>query len=410
MNTPPFPLPPGVHRPTLAIIDLDALAHNLSEIRRVLPRPMGVCAVVKADAYGHGAVAVGRELEALGVESLAVATVEEGIELRRGGVRAPVLVLGIGRSGTEEALEHDLTPVVYSEASARRVMEAAARARGRDVRVQVKLDTGMGRVGLPEDGWVAVAEERLAAPRIRLEGWLTHYSSAESDPDFTRTQARRFRAALERAARLPSCGGEQVHIASSAGILCGEEIAGNLVRPGILLYGAFPDPGLADRADLYPVMTFRTEVMQVKTLPPGSPVSYGQTFRTRRRSRIATLPVGYADGYPRRLSNRGAVLIHGERAPVAGTVTMDLTMVDVTDLPEVREGDEAVLFGRTGTGATLRADEVARAVGSIPYELFCAVSRRVPRVCTRGGRAVDGPRGLGDPDEAGTRTRPGSHG
>jgi len=388
MKTLPLPLPPGVHRPTLAIIDLDALAHNLEEIRRLLPDGIGVCAVVKADAYGHGAVPVSRELEALGVASFAVATVEEGIELRRAGIRGPVLVLGIGGSGTEAALEHGLTPVVHSEASARRVMEAARQAE-RDVPVHVKLDTGMGRIGLLPGDWLSVARDLLEAPNIRLEGILTHFSSAESDPGFTRTQAERFRKALDEARALSARGPSQVHQANSAGILTGLAAPGNLTRPGIVLYGAYPDPGFRDRADLRPVMTFRTEVLYVKTLPPGSPVSYGQTFHTRRTSRIATLPVGYADGYRRDLSNRGVVLIAGGRAPVVGTVTMDLVMVDVTDLPAVREGDEAVLFGQSAEGTLLRADDLAESIGTIAYELFCGVSRRVPRVYRRGGRVVE---------------------
>jgi alanine racemase len=388
MKPPPsLPLPQGTHRPTIAVIDLDALAHNLQEIRRLLPTRTAVCAVVKANAYGHGAVPVSRELEALGVESFAVATVEEGVELRQAGIRKPILVLGIGESGTGAAVEHGLTTVIYSEASARRVMEAA-RETDRDVPVHIKLDTGMGRIGLFPEEWPSLVRELLEIRNIRLEGYLTHFSSAESDPGFTRTQTERFKQALDEVQRLSACGRKQVHIANSAGILAPQEAVGNMVRPGIILYGAYPDPGLMDRASLRPVMTFRTEVLYLKTLPPGSPVSYGQTFHTRRTSRIATLPVGYADGYRRDLSNRGVVLIHGKTAPVVGTVTMDLIMADVTDLPGVREGDEVTLFGCAGE-ETLRADELAAKIGTIPYELLCAVSRRVPRVYLKGGRVVD---------------------
>jgi len=393
MKTPPVPLPPNIHRPTVAVIDLDALAHNLREIRKRLAAGTRVCAVVKADAYGHGAVTVSRELERLGVECFAVATVEEGVELRDAGVRRPILVLGIGESGARESLERGLTPVIYSRACARRIAEAA-RETGRDVSVQIKLDTGMGRVGLLRDEWFPVAEELLANPHVRLEGFLSHYSSAESDPEFTRAQTERFREALDQGLRLSASAEQQVHLCNSAGILKGPEIVGNMVRPGILLYGAYPARHLADRIPLRPVMTLRTRVLQVKTLPPGRPVSYGQTFHTARTSRIATLPLGYADGYRRDFSNRGWVLIHGGTAPVVGTVTMDLTMVDVTDLPETREGDEVVLFGRSGD-RILRVDDLAEKIGTIPYEILCGVSRRVPRVPWGGGGGGVGERGTG---------------
>ncbi len=382
MKTPPIPLPPGIHRPTLAVIDLDALAHNLRQIRGCLPAGTGVCAVVKADAYGHGAVPVSLELERLGVDSFAVATVEEGVELRDAGVRLPILVLGIGGSGAREALEKGLTPVVYSPACAERIARAAGEA-GRDVSVDIKLDTGMGRVGLLPDEWLPVAERLLEEPHVRLGGLLSHYSSADTDPEFTRLQTERFRQALDRGRRLDPRTGKRIHVANSAAVLSGQGIAGDTVRPGILLYGAYPARYLMDRIPLRPVMTLRTEVLQVKTLPPGSPVSYGQTFHTRRTSRIAVLPLGYADGYRRDFSNRGKVLIHGETAPVVGTVTMDLTMVDVTDLPETREGDEVVLFGAAGD-RVLRVDDLAETIGTISYELLCGVSRRVPRVL-RGG-------------------------
>jgi len=404
MMNPPIPLPPGIHRPTLAIIDLDALAHNLREIRKLLPPGTAVCAVVKADAYGHGAGAVSRELERLGVECFAVATVEEGIELREAGIRRPVMVFGIGDSGARESLEKGLTPVIYSRACADRISEVA-RASGRDVSVHIKLDTGMGRVGLLEEEWFPVAEELLENPHIRLEGLLSHYSSADSDPGFTRTQARRFREALDRGMRLSTCSGKQVHMANSAGILCDEEITGNMARPGIILYGAYPARHLMDRIPLRPVMTLQTRVLHVKTLPSGSPVSYGQTFHTTRTSRIATLPLGYADGYRRDLSNRGWVLIHGKTAPVVGTVTMDLTMVDVTDLPETRVGDEVILFGGSGD-RILRVDDLAEKIGTIPYELLCAVSRRVPRITRRSGGGMEGQGTGAVSDEHGKTTLP----
>jgi alanine racemase len=318
-----------------------------------------------------------------------VATVEEGVELRKAGIRRPVLVLGVGESGADVALEKGLTPVIYSRESAGWIAEEA-RKLGREISAHLKLDTGMGRVGLLEDEWLPLAEDLLENTPIRLEGILTHFSSAESDPEFTRAQTERFRSALNRMPRLSACGPTLVHLANSSAILNGQEFLGNMVRPGIILYGAYPAQGYREEISLRPVMTFQTRVLHVKSLPPGSPVSYGQTFRTKRPSRIATLPVGYADGYRRDLSNRGWVLIHGRTAPVAGTVTMDLTMVDVTDVPGTREGDEVVLFGGSEE-ALLRVDDLAEKIGTIPYELLCGVSRRVPRVYRRSGRVFDAP-------------------
>lgn len=370
-------------------MDLDAINHNLRSLRNLLPPSVALCAVVKADAYGHGAVPVSRELEARGVDAFAVATIEEGLELRRAGIERPIMVLGYGFSGIEEAQEHGLAPVVYSPGTAKRVSEAA-RGMKKPLSVHLKLDTGMGRLGLLEDQWASALEELLGNPWIRLEGIATHLSSAESDPDFSRVQLHRFEEAVARIKQICGGGVERYHAANSAGILNHPESLYNMVRLGLLLYGAYPEPGLKARVTVRPAMTFKTQVLHVKSLPPGSPVSYGQTFHTRRASRIATLAVGYADGYRRDLSNRGWVLIRGRRAPVVGNVTMDLTMVDVTDLPDVSEGDEVTLFGPAG-GTCLPVEDLAQEIGTISYELLCAVSRRVPRVYAKGGKVVGVP-------------------
>ena len=383
---PPHPVSPGIYRATLATVDLDAIAHNLHEIRSLLSHSTAVCAVVKADAYGHGAVPVARELEARGVDSFSVATVEEGLELREAGIRKPILVLGLGSSGVEQALDHELTPVVHNRESAKNVSEAARKAE-RPVPVHIKLDTGMGRLGLFPEGLDPILDVLRRDPRIRIQGIASHFSSAESDPLFTRAQRERFQEALGRTEGLLGTGIEQIHMANSAGILNCPEGAYTMVRPGIILYGVYPETGLASKIRLKPAMTFKTHVLDVKSHPAGSPVSYGQTFRTERPSRIATLPVGYADGYRRDLSNRGFVLVRGVRAPVAGTVTMDLTLVDVTDIPGVEQGDEVVLFGKTGQGS-LPVEELAETINTIPYELLCAVSKRVPRLYCRSGETA----------------------
>jgi len=382
-----FPLPHGIYRATLAIVDLDAVTHNLYEIRRNLPPQAAVCAIVKADAYGHGAVPVSRELEARGVNSLGVATVEEGLELRGAGIRLPILVFGMGAAGIETAVEHQLTPIITSSALGGLISEAA-RKRAIPVPVHLKLDTGMGRLGLLPDQLPSVLETLGQNPWIRIEGVASHFSSADSDPDFTRDQLKRFLEAVDQVARCLGTTPKQIHIANSAGILNHPETAHTMVRPGIALYGAYPEKALATKIKLKPAMTLKTRVLYLKSVPPGSPISYGQTYRTKRLSRIATLAAGYADGYRRELSNCGEVLIRGLRAPVVGTVTMDFIMVDVSDVPGVVEGDEVILFGHTSEG-TLPVDDLAEKIGTIPYELLCAVSRRVPRVYCRNGKIVD---------------------
>lgn len=388
MNS-PIPVPEGTYRATLAVVDLDAITHNLGALRSLLPPSVAICAVVKADAYGHGAVPVSKELEAHGVDVFGVATIEEGLELRRAGILRPIMVLGYGFSGIEAAQEHGLAPVIYSPGTARRVSEAARRMK-KPLSVHLKLDTGMGRLGLLEDQWASALEELLGNPWIRLEGIATHLSSADSDLDFTRTQLHRFEEALEKIKRICGREGRRLHAANSAGSLNHPESLYNMVRLGLLLYGAYPEPGLKDKVLVRPAMTFKTQVLYVKSLPAGSPVSYGQTFHTKRASRIATVAAGYADGYRRDLSNRGRVLVRGCRAPVVGNVTMDLTMVDVTDVPDVSEGDEVTLFGPAG-GTCLPVEELAEQIGTISYELLCAVSRRVPRVYAKGGKVVDVP-------------------
>ena len=388
MNS-PLSLPNGIYRATLAVIDLDAIADNLRALRSLLPGSVAICAIVKADAYGHGAVPVSRELETRGVEAFGVATIEEGLELRQAGIERPILVLGLGFSGIEEAQDHRLEPVIYSPGTAERVSRTARRTK-KPLSVHLKIDTGMGRLGLLGEEWSGVLEDLLENPWIEVQGIATHFSSADSDAAFTRTQLARFKEAVDRAGGTRKPPAKQIHAANSAGLVHHPESVFTMVRPGLLLYGAYPEPGLREKVTVRPAMTFKTQVLYVKSLPPGSPVSYGRTFHTKRTSRIATLPVGYADGYLRDLSNRGWVLIRGREAPVVGNVTMDLIMVDVTEIPDVSEGDEVILFGPT-EGNCLPVEDLAGEIDTISYELLCAVSRRVPRIYTRGGKIVDAP-------------------
>ncbi len=387
---------------TVAEIDLSALVHNLAEIRRAAGRPVGVLAPVKADAYGHGAIDVSRALERAGVNMLGVARIEEGIELRDAGIEAPILVLsGVPVGGPppfetleqrlDELLHFRLTPVLYDLGTALaldRLLQKRQLAREIDesgppprLEYHLKLDTGMGRIGLPAGDLRDAIETLMRLKHLRITGALTHFSDADSESDdaraFTQRQAAAFHEAigsLRALAETPLV----LHAANSAATMHREGVDLDMVRPGIALYGIRPSDTIVTGADLRPVMRLTTRVLFVKDLPAGSPVSYNRTFTTSRASRIATLPVGYGDGYPRSLSNRGEVLIRGARAPVVGRVCMDLTMVDVTGIPGVAAGDEAVLIGAAGSDR-MSAEEVASKAGTIPYEILCQVSKRVPR-------------------------------
>ena len=369
-------------RPTRAEIDLDALVHNYRLIRRQAGGGRSVLALVKADAYGHGAVAVAKALEGEGVEMLGVALVEEGMELRAAGIRAPILVLGRVYPGHEEAFfTHSLTPCLFDLDCARR-LQAQAKVRDRTLAVHVKVDTGMARVGFSRDELADVLQSLATCDRLRIEGILSHLAVAdEPENPFTDEQVRRFAEILETLrARGPLP--RYVHLSNSAAIFSRELPACNLVRPGIALYGA-PPSGHFTGLGLRPVMRLVTAVALVREVPAGCGVSYGHRFVTARPSRIATLPVGYADGYNRLLTNQGEVLVRGRRAPVAGTVCMDWTMIDVTDVPGVAVGDEVTLLG-PGPGGCISADEWAQKVDSISYEVFCRIGPRVPRVYVHG--------------------------
>ncbi|GAB4215432.1 MAG: alanine racemase [Sandaracinaceae bacterium] len=364
-------------RPTRAEIDLDAIAHNLGVLRR-LAAPAKVLAVVKADAYGHGVVPVARRLEADGVDGFGVALAEEGLELREAGVRAPILVLnGVYGGAHADVLEAGLWPVVYDLAQ----IEAFDRAApDRRYRVHVKIDTGMARLGVPMRQLDAFLDGLARHPRCVVAGVMTHLSSADTDREATFEQLARFDRALD-AIRAAGHRPELVHASNTAATL--GEPAGryDMVRPGGALYGI--SFGLAEGASLRPALRLRTEVIALRELEPGDPVGYDRTYRCVRRTRVATVPVGYGDGLPRELSNRGVMLLRGMRCPIVGRVSMDLTMLDVTDVEGAAIGDEVVVLGEqrtaTGTYARIDADEVARTAGTIAYDVLTSVSRRVPR-------------------------------
>ncbi len=378
-------------RPTVAQIDLRALRANAEQARR-LAEGREVIAVVKADAYGHGASAVARALAADGIGRFGVALAEEGRALREAGVEGEVLVLGgFTEDQASEFIDLRLSAAVFHLDHAA-ALDRAARRAGTVVPIHVKFDTGMGRLGFAV-GDAAAAFARLSECRgLKIEGVMTHFADADlADPRYAREQIARFDAVADAARR----AGVEIpirHAANSAALIKGSRGLGGpsgdaplyeAVRPGIMLYGCRPGPGVSGGA-LQPVLALTTKILLLKRVPANTPVSYGRTFVTRRDSLIAVLPIGYADGYPRALSNRGTALVRGRRAPVAGRVCMDLTMIDATEVPGVAEGDEVVLIG-SQRGESLLAEEVAAAAGTIAYDLLCGIGPRVPRRYVDGG-------------------------
>jgi alanine racemase len=402
--------PADAVRPTRAEVNLAHLRHNLRALERALAPDPAVAAssriwgVLKADAYGHGAPAVARTLERAGVSGLCVALLEEAVELRNAGIRVPILVMGgyygSRLDGLGEILEHELLPVVYDAGQVERIASFARFEADAPIAVHLKVDTGMGRLGASPSELEAIFEAFAAHPEVRLEGLMTHFACADApDLEVTRAQLRAF-AAIEQSAARRGLRPRVKHAANSAAMLRMPEARFDLVRPGIALFGydgcgarlseARPQASGGHEAstpregmpELKPVMRVRTEIVAMRTIAAGERIGYGHTWQAARTSTIATVPMGYADGLSRSLSNRGAGLVRGRRAPIAGTVSMDLTMLDVTDIPGARQGDEVVFLGAQegplGKDA-ISAAEIAEATGTIAWEVLCSISRRVPR-------------------------------
>ncbi len=403
--------PADAVRPTRAEVNLAHLRHNLRVLERMIApaatpatsaRPQ-IWGVLKADAYGHGAPAVARTLERAGIAGMCVALLEEGVELREAGIRAPILVMGgfygLRQDGIEALFANDLTPVIYDAGQVERIAayarfeasSGAARDGGAQVpsvRVHLKVDTGMGRLGAPSGELDGVLGALARHPEVQLDGLMTHFACADApELEATREQLRAF-AAIERRAIAAGLAPRVKHAANSAAMLRLPAARFDIVRPGIALFGVSPfeaegaaQEGAAAR-ELKPVMRVRTEVVALREVAPGERIGYGHTWKAERRSVVATVPMGYADGLSRQLSNRGHALVRGRRAPVAGAVSMDLTMLDVTDVPGVRLGDEAVFLGAQEGPLgrdTIGAAEVASHAGGIPWEVLTSISRRVPR-------------------------------
>jgi len=357
-----------------AEIDLAALRHNVATVRAQLASGVGLMAVVKANAYGHGVSGVVPAL-AGNVEMFGVANLAEALEVRRLAPATPVYLLGPALPEEREAIvAAGILPSISNVAEGRAYSAFAGRS---PVPVHLVLDTGMGRIGVWEEEAAAVARELAAIPGLALAGLASHFPSADEDPDFTLAQISRFQHLV---AQIRASTGLRpiAHLENSAGIIEFSTAAGDLVRPGLMLYGSSPTPDF--QAYLRPVLTWKTRIALIRAVGAGRTVSYGRTFTTPCPMRLATLPVGYADGYQRHLSNRGAdVLIRGRRCAVLGRVTMDQIIVDVTALPEVAAGEEVVLLGAQGSEEILAA-ELAEKAGTIPWEIFTGLGRRVERV------------------------------
>jgi alanine racemase len=374
-------------RPTFAEINLSALRHNYAQLKNIVPRQSGILAVVKADAYGHGFMDISGELDRMGISAFGVAFLAEGIQLRKAGIDRPILLLGGIYPGQEKkCIGFNISTVVFSIEQARALDQTAARLY-RKAQVHLKVDTGMGRLGIFHEDAPAFFREFKGLKNLELEGIISHFASAdELDDDgrrFTDRQGEIFTeviAAAKREGLVP----RYVHLANSAAAFSLDLPFCNLVRPGITLYGALPSPDFEGKMNLRPVMSLKSRVAMLKRVGPGSSISYARRFVTSRETLVASVPVGYADGYCRALTNRGEALVRGRRAKVAGTVCMDWIMLDVTDIPDVAVGDEVTLLGCDREGNCVRAEELAEKAGTIPYEIFCGISKRVPRVYIKG--------------------------
>ena len=379
----------AVLRRTWAEIDLNALEHNYRRARTLTGSGVRYLGVVKADAYGHGAVQIGRKLESLGADYLAVSSLDEARELRHGGITMPVLILGhTPPDMVPELIRYHITQAVSALAKAEEY-SAAAVACGGTLRVHIKVDTGMSRLGFLVrgghfEGGIASIAAACALPGLDAEGIFTHFAVADEDGEedeaYTREQFGLFTAVIDALAQRGRTFAIR-HCANSGALARYPEMYLDMVRPGIALYGAGAD---AQRLDLRPVMSLKTCISTIKVFDPDTTVSYGRTFRTTERTRMGVLPIGYADGFFRGLSNRASVLTDQGSAPIRGRICMDMCMVDLTELPDVHVGDAVEIFGQRQ-----RVDDLASILGTIPYELTCAVSKRVPRLYLEGGTVVE---------------------
>ena len=371
-----------------AEISLDNIAHNIREIRRITGKSAEIMGVVKADAYGHGVMEVAKTLLENGASRFAVSMLDEAIQLRRAGIEVPILILGYtDPRRANEIIENDVTQSVFSHDLAQALSDEAVR-QSKKVKIHIKIDTGMSRIGfLPGYSAVKNVVEISRLSNIIIEGLFTHFATAdEKNREYTNTQFERFMSICCELQRI----GIHIpvkHCANSAAIIEYPEMHLDMVRPGIILYGMYPSEDVNKaKIDLKPAMTLKANVIMVKEVEKNTSISYGRIFTTGRTSKIATIPIGYADGFNRMLSNKGKVLINGEFAPVVGRVCMDQCMVDITDIgSNVEVGDEVVLIGSQGQN-NIMVEDVAQTIGMINYELVCIVGKRIPRAFVKDGK------------------------
>lgn len=372
----------------VAEVNLDHIAYNVQQIRKLLKKQTKIMAVVKADAYGHGVKETAKVLLREGVERLAVAILDEAIQLRLEGLTVPILVLGFTpKDQIRYIVKYDVMQTVFTYDMAKQISEEAV-TQNKTAVIHIKIDTGMGRIGFPpNENTVEILKKIIELPNIKIEGIFTHFATAdEEDQSYTIQQYNLFTNFItdieEQGIKIPL-----KHAANSAAIIADAQYHLDMVRPGIILYGLYPSHYLKGKGiSLKPAMSIKSYISLVKEVDSGQCISYGRKYITSKKSKIATVPVGYADGYSRLLSNRGEVLIHGQRAKVRGTVCMDQFMVDVTHIDHVTIGDEVVLFGEQQE-ALLSTEEVADLIGTINYELICMIGKRIPRQYILNGQA-----------------------
>lgn len=374
---------------TWAEVDLDAIAHNIKEIRKITNPASKIMAVVKADAYGHGFLEVAKTLLENGADRLAVAVLQEGKQLRSRGVNVPILILGAsGEESIEDLINFDITPSVFTYEFAKELSYAAER-KEKVTKIHIKIDTGMSRIGfLAGEDNEGIVDEILKIsrlPYIEIEGIFSHFATSdEADKSYTILQYNRFMDVCnkleEKGLHIPI-----KHICNSAGIMMYPEMHLDMVRPGVILYGMYPSDEVdKSRLDLIPAMTLKSTVTHVKEVEEGRGVSYGKEFITNKKMKIATVPIGYADGYLRKLAKEGKMIVNGEKVAIIGRICMDQCMIDVTNVHTIDKGDEVIIFGREG----VTIDDLAMWLETINYEVSCVIGKRIPRIYTKNGKAV----------------------
>lgn len=367
------------HRPTWAEVDLGAVRYNYRQVKKLTGNRVSILVIVKGNAYGHGMFEVARTLENAGVDFFGVATLDEALYLRKKKIKKPILVLGaVLPKEAEPAVKNNITLTLCHMELAKAIDKAAAKLK-KKADVHIKIDTGMGRIGVWHEGaFDFVRDIVFNFKNIFVGGIYTHFSAAGRDEFFTTYQLDAFNALLEELEHL----GIDIpyrHTANSIATVALKKAHLNLVRPGIIIYGMYPKRSFSNNLRLKPAMALKTKIVFLKKTQPGMSISYGRTYITQKPTTIATLPIGYADGYGRILSNKAKALVRGAAAPVVGKVTMDQTMIDVGHIEGVKLGDEVVLIGRQGSNE-IKCEELARLAGTIPYEIVCSISNRVPRI------------------------------